>query len=148
MSATPIKTGICSYGMSGKLFHAPFIQAHPGFELTAIVERHKTDSRTLYPNSILYKSVDELIADSAIELIVVNTPVQTHFEFAKAAILAGKSVVVEKAFTVTVAEAKKRADGGCNCQIKNLLLVAIKIIYWQVVMRFLRDGLERRKEVN
>jgi predicted dehydrogenase len=110
MSDTPIKTGICSYGMSGKLFHAPFIQAHPGFELTAIVERHKTDSRTLYPNSILYKSVDELIADSAIELIVVNTPVQTHFEFAKAAILAGKSVVVEKAFTVTVAEAKKLRD--------------------------------------
>jgi predicted dehydrogenase len=107
MATTPIKTGICSYGMSGKLFHAPFIQAHPGFELSAIVERHKNDSRLLYPQSVLYKSVEELIADAAIELVVVNTPVQTHFEYAKAAILAGKSVVVEKAFTVTVAEAKK-----------------------------------------
>jgi len=40
-----IKTGICSYGMSGKLFHAPFIQNHPGYELTGIVERHNNDSR-------------------------------------------------------------------------------------------------------
>lgn len=93
--------------MSGKLFHAPFIQAHPGFELTAIVERHKEDSRALYPNSILYRSFEELLADTSIELVVVNTPVQTHFEYAKAAILAGKSVIVEKAFTVTVAEAKE-----------------------------------------
>ena len=107
MENSIIKTGICSYGMSGKLFHAPFIQAHPGFELTAIVERHKEDSRALYPNSILYRSFEELLADTSIELVVVNTPVQTHFEYAKAAILAGKSVIVEKAFTVTVAEAKE-----------------------------------------
>ncbi len=40
-----IKTGVCSYGMSGKLFHAPFIQNHPGYELTGIVERHNNDSR-------------------------------------------------------------------------------------------------------
>ena len=40
-----IRTGICSYGMSGKLFHAPFIDAHPGFELAAIVERHINDSK-------------------------------------------------------------------------------------------------------
>ncbi len=69
-----IKTGICSYGMSGKLFHAPFIEAHPGFELTAIVERHNNDSRERYPHSKLYRSVDELINDKEIQLIVVNTP--------------------------------------------------------------------------
>jgi predicted dehydrogenase len=38
--STVIKTGICSFGMSGKLFHAPFVEEHPGFELTAIVERN------------------------------------------------------------------------------------------------------------
>ena len=110
MGNSIIKTGICSYGMSGKLFHAPFIEAHPGFELTAIVERHKEESRALYPKSILYKSVEDLLQDSSIELIVVNTPVQTHFQYAKAAILAGKSVIVEKAFTVTVAEARELRD--------------------------------------
>ena len=102
-----IKTGICSYGMSGKLFHAPFIQSHPGYELTAIVERSKDESRALYPKSKLYRSFDELIADKSLQLIIVNTPVQTHFDFTRAAIEAGKAVVVEKPFTVTVDEAKE-----------------------------------------
>ncbi|HEX5655046.1 MAG TPA: Gfo/Idh/MocA family oxidoreductase [Chitinophagaceae bacterium] len=102
---TQINTGICSYGMSGKLFHAPFIQSHPGFALTAIVERHKEESREKYPAAILYRSFEELLADKQIRLIVVNTPVQTHFDYVKACLEAGKAVVVEKPFTVTAAEA-------------------------------------------
>ena len=102
-----IKTGICSYGMSGKLFHAPFIESHPGFELIAIVERHKNDSRARYPNSKLCRSVDELINDESIELIIVNTPVQTHYDISTQAINAGKHIIVEKPFTVTSAEGEK-----------------------------------------
>jgi predicted dehydrogenase len=69
-----IKTGICSYGMSGKLFHAPFIQNHPGYELTGIVERHNNDSRERYPQSKLYRSIDKLIADDSIQLIMSIHP--------------------------------------------------------------------------
>ena len=98
--STSIKTGICSYGMSGKLFHAPFINVHPGFELTGIVERNKQDSRERYPNSKLYRSVEELCADKDIELIIVNTPSYLHFEHARQAILAGKHLLVEKPFTI------------------------------------------------
>lgn len=114
-----INAGICSYGMSGKLFHAPFLQAHPGFTLSAIVERHKQDSRERYPQAKLYRSFEELLADDDIELIVVNTPVQTHFEYAKAALNAGKNVIVEKPFTVNAAEAKELDD---LAQEKNLFL--------------------------
>ncbi|MDP4263435.1 MAG: Gfo/Idh/MocA family oxidoreductase [Bacteroidota bacterium] len=106
---TAIKTGICSYGMSGKLFHAPFINAHPGFELTAIVERNNNESRERYPKSKLYRSVEELYADKDIRLIIVNTPSYLHFEQAKAAILAGKNVLVEKPFTTTVKDAEELA---------------------------------------
>jgi len=105
--STIIKTGICSYGMSGKLFHAPFVEAHPGFELTAIVERSKEDSRKRYPHSKLYRSIDELINDGSIELVIVNTPVQTHYDIAKQAMNAGKHVIVEKPFTVTSTEAEE-----------------------------------------
>ena len=105
--AAIIKTGICSYGMSGKLFHAPFIQNHPGYELTGIVERHNNDSRERYPKSKLYRSIDELIADDSIELIIVNTPTHLHYENAKAALMAGKNIVVEKPFAVTVKEAEE-----------------------------------------
>jgi predicted dehydrogenase len=101
-----IKTGICSYGMSGKLFHAPFLEAHPGFELSAIVERHNNDSKERYPNTKIYRSVEELCADKDLELIVVNTPTHLHFELAKLVLLAGKNLVIEKPFAVTVKEAE------------------------------------------
>ncbi|ANH83259.1 oxidoreductase [Niabella ginsenosidivorans] len=103
----PIVAGIASFGMSGKLFHAPFIEANPHYELRAIVERHKEDSRERYPNSKLYRSFEELLADPEIELVIVNTPVQTHFEYAKKALEAGKNIVVEKPFMVNAAEAEE-----------------------------------------
>jgi predicted dehydrogenase len=102
-----IKTGICSYGMSGKLFHAPFIHNHPGYELTAIVERHNNDSKERYPQSKLYRSIDELLADDSIRLVIINTPTHLHFENAKAALLAGKNIVVEKPFAVSVKQAEE-----------------------------------------
>ncbi|HEY1872097.1 MAG TPA: Gfo/Idh/MocA family oxidoreductase [Chitinophagaceae bacterium] len=105
-----IKTGICSYGMSGKLFHAPFIQNHPGYELTAIVERHNNDSRERYPHSKLYRSIDELIADDSIQLIIVNTPTHLHFENATAVLDAGKNIVIEKPFAVSVKQAEEIAE--------------------------------------
>ena len=105
--ASFIRTGICSYGMSGKLFHAPFIQAHPGYELSAIVERHNHDSKERYPEAKLYRSVDELCADKELQLIVVNTPTHLHFEQAKMVLQAGKQLVIEKPFAVTVKEAEE-----------------------------------------
>lgn len=102
-----INAGIASYGMSGKLFHAPFLQSHPHYHLSAIVERNKNESRERYPESKLYRSFEELLADDSIDLIVVNTPVQTHYEYAKAALLAGKNIVVEKPFTTNALEAQE-----------------------------------------
>ena len=114
-----IKTGICSFGMSGKLFHAPFIQNHPGYELTGIVERHSNDSRQRYPQSKLFRSIDELIADDSIELVIVNTPTHLHYENAKAALMAGKNIVVEKPFAVSVKQAEEIA---ILAKTKNLFL--------------------------
>lgn len=105
---TPIKTALCSFGMSGRVFHAPFIHAHPGFELTAVWEREKNLAEKAYPGVRTVRSLDELI-DSA-ELVIVNTPNYTHFEYARKALEAGKHVVVEKPFTTTVYEAVTLAE--------------------------------------
>lgn len=102
---TPIKTAILSFGMSGRVFHAPFIHLHPGFELYGVWERTRSASPEFYPAITLFRSLEELLADKAIELVVVNTPTATHFDYAKKALEAGKHVVVEKAFTTTVEEA-------------------------------------------
>ncbi len=102
-----IKTGLLSFGMSGKIFHAPFLKEHCGFELTAVVERTKKKAYLTYPAIKSYNSVTELLADNKIELVVINTPNATHFEFASKAIQANKHVLVEKPFTVNSAQAKQ-----------------------------------------
>ncbi len=102
-----IKTALCSFGMSGWVFHAPFIHLHEGFELYAVFERTKNLGEEKYPGIKTFRSLEAMLADDAIELVIVNTPNYTHFEYAKLALLAGKHVVVEKPFTNTVAEAEQ-----------------------------------------
>ncbi|MDR2468865.1 MAG: Gfo/Idh/MocA family oxidoreductase [Tannerella sp.] len=101
-----IKTGLASFGMSGQLFHAPFIHAHPQFELTAIVERSKDLACARYPQVRTVRGLEELTAMDDLELIVVNTPDSTHYSYARLALEAGKHVIVEKPFTNSVAEAR------------------------------------------
>jgi scyllo-inositol 2-dehydrogenase (NADP+) len=101
-----INTALCSFGMSGRVFHAPFLEAHPGLTLYAVWERSKKAVREAYPQVISYDHYEDLLADEAIDLVIVNTPNYTHYDFAKAALLAGKHVIVEKAFTVTVDQAE------------------------------------------
>lgn len=103
----PIKTALCSFGMSGWVFHAPFIHLHDGFELYAVFERTKNLGEEKYPGIKAFRSLEAMLADEAIELVVVNTPNYTHFEFARLVLLAGKHVVIEKPFTNTVAEAEE-----------------------------------------
>jgi scyllo-inositol 2-dehydrogenase (NADP+) len=110
--ASPIVTGIMSYGMSGRIFHAPFLHAHPGFQLKAITERSKKVAAERYPDIISYNSIDELLADDEIELIVVNTPNNTHYDLATRALKAGKHVLIEKPAADTVAETKALFDLG------------------------------------
>jgi len=100
----PVRTALLSFGMSGRVFHAPFLHLNPGFELCAIWEREKNLSKALYPYVRVYRSFEEILNDPAIELVVVNTPNYTHYEFTKAVLRAGKHAVVEKPFTVTVEE--------------------------------------------
>lgn len=105
--STPIKTGLCSYGHSGYAFHAPFLHVHPGFELTAVTERSKHLAQQRYPYVKIYPDVMSMINDPSLELIIVNTPNYSHYEYTKAALLAGKHVVVEKPFTVNSAEGEE-----------------------------------------
>lgn len=105
-----IKTGLASFGMSGYVFHGPLLRINPGFEISAIVERHERNSREYYGFSKLYRSFDELIMDPSIELIIVNTPDYLHYDFARKALEGGKHVVVEKPFTITSEEAEELID--------------------------------------
>jgi scyllo-inositol 2-dehydrogenase (NADP+) len=121
-----IIVGIASFGMSGKIFHAPLLSHHKNFRIKRIVERSIDEARSIYPNVLISRSLDDLLRDDEIKLVIVNTPDQTHFENAKKCLEAGKHVIVEKPFTQTVGQGKglidlakrkgKRfSDGPTNC---------------------------------
>ncbi|WP_366185602.1 Gfo/Idh/MocA family oxidoreductase [Flavobacterium ovatum] len=103
-----IKTALLSYGMSGKVFHAPFLSLHPGYELIGSWERTNKLIQADYPAVTSYPTIESVLESNA-ELIVVNTPTATHFEYTKKVLQAGKHAIVEKAFTTTVAEAQELA---------------------------------------
>ena len=64
--SNPIKVGLVGFGMSGQLFHAPFIDVNKNFELKKVVERHDQKSQEYYPDVEIIKSFDELLSDDAI----------------------------------------------------------------------------------
>lgn len=105
MTPKPISTALLSYGMSGLVFHAPLLKAHSGFDLSTIVQRKSFSAQNRWPNIRIVQRIEEVIQDQAIELVVINTPNETHFDFTRKALEAGKHVIVEKPFTVTSKEA-------------------------------------------
>lgn len=102
-----VVTAICSFGLSGRVFHAPFIDLHPGFLLRGVWERSKNLASEKYSGITTYRSLDEILADDAVDLVIINTPNITHFDYTKATLLAGKHVIVEKPFTKTTSEARE-----------------------------------------
>jgi scyllo-inositol 2-dehydrogenase (NADP+) len=102
-----ITTSIVGFGLSGRYFFAPFIEQNSSYTLHSFVTSQKDTIYSEYPDAIVYKSIDEVINNDNIRLVVVASPNYTHFDYAKKALLAGKHVIVEKPFTVTATEAKQ-----------------------------------------
>ncbi len=102
-----INTVLCSFGMSGSVFHAPFLNIHTGFNFYSVWERSKKSGKEKYQSVIIYTTLEEMLDDDAVELVIVNTPNYTHYEYTKKALLADKHVIVEKPFTVTVADGEE-----------------------------------------
>src|SRR5688572_28817420 len=107
---SPINTAVIGYGISARVFHLPFLTTLPQYQVTTILERSKSDSKTLYPGITIARSLEEVLSDHSIELVVITTPNETHFPYAKQVLEAGKHVAVEKPFTITTEEARILVD--------------------------------------
>ena len=105
MTDKKIQTAIVGFGLSGRVFHAPFLHVHPGFQLRKVVERHEQSADKIYPDVKVVKDFKDLVEDDQIELVVVASPNIYHVEQAKALLEAGKHVVIEKPLTPSSAEA-------------------------------------------
>ncbi|WP_281764920.1 Gfo/Idh/MocA family oxidoreductase [Neptunitalea lumnitzerae] len=107
MTINTIRTVLLGYGFSGKTFFAPFLDVSEGYLLKGAWERSKKKIQNDYDYTESYPSLEAVLADDQVDLVVVNTPIDTHFEYAKKVLEAGKHAIVEKAFTNTAEEAKE-----------------------------------------
>src|SRR5258706_16116343 len=88
-----IEVGLIGFGLAGRAFHAPVIRAVPGLHLSAILQRSGTEAAEKYPDVRIVRSVDELLAIAEIQLVVIATPNETHYPFARQCLEAGRDVV-------------------------------------------------------
>lgn len=102
-----IRVGLVGYGYASKTFHAPLISGTPGMELAVISSSDASKVHADWPTAQVVADPQLLFNDPTIDLIVIPTPNDTHFPLAKAALEAGKNVVVDKPFTVTLSQARE-----------------------------------------
>ena len=110
----PIQTAIAGFGLSGRHFHAPFLEKNPDFSLLRVVRRPGSQLLGGAPDVEL-SSFDEVLADPEIELLVVATPNLMHVEMARAALRAGKHVVLEKPMAPDGEQARELIDLAEKC---------------------------------
>jgi len=108
-----LNVGIVGFGLSGQVFHTPFIDVNPDFNLHTIVSTG-TLAADKYASAHITPSFDELLSNPEIDVVIICSPNSFHFSHASAALRAGKHVIVEKPFTVSSAEAKSLIDIAHN----------------------------------
>lgn len=103
----PLHVALIGFGLSGRYLQAPFIVANPKFNLKAVVTSGSKTPKEIYDWVQVSHDFDAVLADSEIDLVSITTPNETHFDYARRALLAGKHVLVEKPMTATAAEAEE-----------------------------------------
>ena len=104
-----IRVGLVGYGFASKTFHAPLIAGTSGMELAAVSSSDASKVLADWPSTQVVSDPQTLFDDPTLQLVVIPTPNDTHFPLAKAALNAGKHVVVDKPFTVTLSQARELA---------------------------------------
>jgi len=112
-----LKVGLLGYGFAGATFHAPLIGYSGRTEVSAIASSQTEAAAKAWPQARIAADLDGLLADSAIECIVIATPNDTHFEFARRVLAAGKHVVVDKPVTLSAAEARTLARMAADSKL-------------------------------
>jgi predicted dehydrogenase len=107
---SPIRVGLIGYGYVGKTFHAPLIRSVPGLELTMVASSQPEAVLKDIPRAQVLRDPMEVVVRPELDLIVIASPNDSHFPLTAAALQAGKHVVCDKPFTLTLAESEALAD--------------------------------------
>jgi predicted dehydrogenase len=142
---SPIRVGLIGFGFVSKTFHVPLLQETDGYEITAVSSSRPDDVSIVLPNVDIVSDPKELATHPDIDLVVVASPNETHAPLAEAALRSGRNVVVDKPFTITVAEARRL---GAVAKEKKVLLSVFQNRRWDsdflTVESAIREGLVGR----
>jgi predicted dehydrogenase len=106
MSDQPIRVGLIGFGFVSKTFHVPLLQATDGYRITVVSSSRPAEVSVMLPDAEVVSRPEVLTAHPEVDLVVIATPNETHVSFAEMAMRAGRNVVVDKPFTITVEEAR------------------------------------------
>ena len=104
-----LRVGLVGYGMAGRVFHAPLIRAVPDLDLVAIATSRRDEVAALDPTIHSLVDAEAIFTNPDIDLVVIATPSATHAALTKRALQAGKHVVVDKPFALTLEDARNLA---------------------------------------
>jgi predicted dehydrogenase len=121
------RVGLIGFGYAGRVFHAPLIAAMPGLRLAVIGSRQGEKATAAYPGVVVVADPLVAVRHHAVDLVVIATPNDTHARLAEDALRAGKHVVVDKPFTVTLVEARALVAAAAGAK---LLLSAFQNRRW------------------
>lgn len=106
----PIQTALIGYGLSGQVFHAPFLKTMPQYELVAVSTSKAEKAKQELGDVTVVATPEDIVQDKEIELVIITAPNEYHYPLAKAALKAGKHVVMEKPFVVHSQEGKELVE--------------------------------------
>jgi scyllo-inositol 2-dehydrogenase (NADP+) len=102
-----IMVGLVGYGLSGATFHAPLLSVLEEFQITKVVSSKKEKVQQDLRDVEVVSSLEEVLEDGTIDLVVISTPSGLHYEMAKQSLTAGKHVILEKPMVVETWEAEE-----------------------------------------
>jgi len=105
----PLRVALVGYGFAGKTFHAPLIRSVPGLALSTVVSRDADKVHADLPEVAVVADPAAAFADTELDIVVIASPNDTHAPLARAALEAGKHVVVDKPFALDLTQAREVA---------------------------------------
>lgn len=108
----PTRVALIGCGRIAQVAHLPALEKADGVELVAVCDPSEDLARGVagrYALDTVYTDQAQLLADPSVEAVIVAAPDRFHFAITRAALQAGKHVLVEKPMTSTPAEAQELA---------------------------------------
>lgn len=136
--ANDIRVGVIGFGLAGRIFHAAVVAETPGLELACIVQRRGDEAAQAYPGVRIARSIEEMLEDRSISLVVVGTPSFDHFEHGMQCLRAGRNVMIDKPFALTSDEANQLIE---EARSRGVLLTAYQNRRWDGAFVTLKEVL-------